>query len=1083
MATETKAYEPLKLNLTPQCVESQEWTYGIDNTGTRFNDVATYCLILSDGSTLEWSQDGSSNSWTPQLIEWSANIQAAADNAGLKWFVEPRFVDNPNPPNIDGTINGPGGTASGLPGAPSVPIAVALVDGGMAWRYVNFQICPGQPVPVRAFRKTSQLYGDGEFELTAAGAVLGPIQEFWVCADCDGKDSGSLLWLKKDPENPEELIQAEDGEIPNCYYPCGTLALTESPPDRTCEFFFSEACDNVNEPDDDANWTNLVTRRATVCQGEQIGVEYFVPDPADESALIPYDLVGEFVDCDTGDVIELPPIECDNPQVKKFWRIDSDGPNGINGERWYANAVPFGTTATAFTGLKEHINGAADEAVVITNNWILNDLDFPATPGFDTSQELYYAWIYLDKPTILREPNGNSGEWLAAYMGGCGQAPRKVAEFGPTTAADSGLGDFIELSPGLYQIAFHVNDFSVYGGIQLQESTDGGQTFTNFPMARTWATQPEISCDCVQICDGILTELDGTVIEFDPNTMSWCEIKCPEIVIPEDTIPDYEFETTDGCDSVDGDQANYVTITRETVFINGTPTTTFYTNYGDEATQAEYTLIGDFVDCATGEIIDDPEPPPCESTSYAGLLWRVKDTAQLLTTVDYWGGPNYPTGQASAPHANVSDIFTVSSDGKTLEHSVGPPSATFTAAFTDIRTSNADFIAASGAGDRTGTSGNDQIRVRGYVVLNETALLRDVNPNTGERGGIWLNQCCAGSLQLIYEDTTDSVPGDTGIFDGVRVPAGIHYFEAVTSDLSAWQGFQLDASFDDGANYEPLPIYDIKPEYECIALSRCDDTGVLLHADTGEVITVGVDDLRCEPPACIAASTTDALLSELIELQKRPMCAKETFYKVTLPEQGTVEQKWEANASPRITTDDSYKTAAFTLTDDCGLPAHANGAADTTVSNTLSQTTNINNPGIPDQAQSDFWIYLDEDSELGAATGQAEASGIWIGCDIKSMSEIQDGVWPNTDATVLGDYAPGIYRVRLYHDDEGTSGTTRLTANGSLIPAYATKPTVEVVKGWCCDDGNFYNLDKSETLDPAEWVCDDPRCKTGCLTC
>ena len=33
---------------------------------------------------------------------------------------------------------------------------------------------------------------------------------------------------------------------------------------------------------------------------------------------------------------------------------------------------------------------------------------------------------------------------------------------------------------------------------------------------------------------------------------------------------------------------------------------------------------------------------------------------------------------------------------------------------------------------------------------------------------------------------------------------------------------------------------------------RCDDTGVLLNADTDEVVTLGPDDLRCEPPACIA---------------------------------------------------------------------------------------------------------------------------------------------------------------------------------------------------------------------------------------
>ena len=840
-------YEDITIGACPSnlvCAESQEWTYGVDNTGTRYNDVATYCLELSDGSVLEWSQAGASTSWTPQLIEWSTNIQAAADAAGLQWFVEPRYVDNPNPSNIDGTINGPGGDPSGLPGAPSAPIAEALIAGGMAWRYVNFQICPGQPVPTRAYRKTSALFGDGVYELTAAGAILGPIQKFWICTEC-GEEP---VWYLED-----SVTLAEAGQIPNCWEPCGTLALTESPPDRECEFFFSEACDNVGEPDDDTNWTNLVTRRATVCQGVQIGVDYFVPDPSDPAALIAYDLIGDFVDCDTGDVIELPPIECDNPQVKKIWRITSEGVNGINAQRWLTNAGAHGPTGGLFTDCKTHINGAADETVLVTDNWNLNDLDFPATGSdFATSQELYYAWIYLPKPAVLQDNNGNTGEWLSAFLGGCGQKPKKVAESGNTATGSVGLGQFAEVPAGLYQIVLQVSDLSVYGGINILESQDGGATFSAFPMSRTYAQQPEINCDCIAVCDATITELDGTPITFDADTMSWCEIKCPEITVASDAIPDYEFDIVDGCDSVDGNQANFVNVSRETVFVDGVPTTTFYTNYGNESLQAEYTLIGEFVDCATGEPINEPEPPPCESTSYAGVLWRVKDTASLLTTVDYWGGPNFPTGQTSAPHGNVSDIFTVSANGSTLEHVNGAPSVTFAAGFTDIRTSNANFIAATGAGSSTGTSGNDQIRVRGYVILNEPALLRDVNPNTGERGGIWLNKCCAGSLELIYEDTTDSVSGDTGIFDGVRVPAGRHYFEAVTSDLSAWQGFQLDASYDDGATYAPLPIYDIKPQYECIPLSRCDDTGVLLHADTGEIITVGENDLRCEPPACVA---------------------------------------------------------------------------------------------------------------------------------------------------------------------------------------------------------------------------------------
>lgn len=530
-----------------ECVESQEWTYGIDNTGTFYSDVATYEIALSDGSTLSFSQDGSSGSWTAQLTEWANNIQAAADAAGLAWFVEPRFIDNSNPSNIDGTINGPGGTPSGLPGAPSVPIALALFDGGMAWRYVNFQICPGQPVPVSATRLTSTRFGDDPFDLTAAGAVLGPIQRFFVCREC----GVAPLWYLEDG-----VTLANAGQIPNCYEPCGTLALTDAPPDRDCTFEIDVACDN-NNSQNTVDFTNTITRRATICNGEQIKVDYFQADPNDPSALI------------------------------------------------------------------------------------------------------------------------------------------------------------------------------------------------------------------------------------------------------------------------------------------------------------NYTLVGDFVDCATGEPVAVPVPE-CNTAAYAGKLWRISDETTQEATVDWWATSTFPAGSNAAPHGNVSDIFTVSADGRTLEHVNGPADVTFTLPTGDVRTSNANFVSAVGAASTAETSGNDQIRVRGYVILETDALLRDTNTNTGERGGIWINRCCAGDLTLLFEDTTDSVTNDTGVFDGVRIPKGIHYFEAVTSDLSAWQGFELSASYDDGETYSPLAIYSSKPAYNCVTLLRCNDSGVLIDRNTGDVVEILPTDLSCEPPVCDPCGCPDS---------------------------------------------------------------------------------------------------------------------------------------------------------------------------------------------------------------------------------
>lgn len=508
------------------CVESQEWTYGIDNTGTSFREDNTIRITLSDGTSFEYNQPPTTG-WTPQMELWGQEIQQAADNAGIKWFVETRFRNASNPADLSG--------GGGFSGPPSLVVSNALTN--MLWRYVNIQICPGQPVPVDGEIIASSNPARVGTKLTTNGAVKGPLQRFFVCREC-GKEP---VWYLDDG-----ITLAEAGQIPNCFEPCGVLSQLPSPPENDCTFEIDVACDS-NGSTNTVDFTNTITRRATVCNGEQIAVDYFQADPNDANALIPYDLVGEFVDCASGEPLPLPPVSC-------------------------------------------------------------------------------------------------------------------------------------------------------------------------------------------------------------------------------------------------------------------------------------------------------------EESVYAGLLYRLNESATSELTVDWWAGDNYEPN-TSAPHDNVTNIFTVSADGRTLEHVNGAPSFSFTQTDTNVNTgSNAFAVAVEGTRDQT--SGTDQLRIRGYVNLQEPALLRDTNNNTGERGGIWINKCCAGSLELLFEDTTDSVAGDTSIFDGVLIPAGIHYIEVATSDLSAWQGFELSASFDDGATYNPLEIYSSKPKYDCIALVRCVDTGLLLDRNTGEVIEIRDTDLNCPPFEC-----------------------------------------------------------------------------------------------------------------------------------------------------------------------------------------------------------------------------------------
>lgn len=296
MAIEVVSASPY---LPGQCVESQEWTYGVDNTGTRFNDTATYEVLMSNGSSFTFEQTPTGN-WSQQLQQWATAMQAQVDAKGLLWDVEPRFVDNPNPPNIDGTINGPGGTPSGLPGAPSSDLAERLIAGGMAWRYVNIQICAGQPVPTRMRRIASVIYGDDPYDLLTVGALLGPLRKFIGCFLCGEPPKFYEM---------DGVTEVEGGAVPRWFDPCGTYLLMPSPPGPVCQFVTTVGCDNGG-----ADPNAQITRTAKFCDGDQISVEYFSEDPTDPAALVEYTLVGDFVDCDDPTVVlddpEPEPSEC-----------------------------------------------------------------------------------------------------------------------------------------------------------------------------------------------------------------------------------------------------------------------------------------------------------------------------------------------------------------------------------------------------------------------------------------------------------------------------------------------------------------------------------------------------------------------------------------------------------------------------------------------------------------------------------------------------------------------------------------------------------------------------------------------------
>ena len=525
-----------------ECIESQEWTYGIDNTGTDYAwPAAEYVIQLSDGSSLTFNQTTASNGgWTQQLTEWAASIQSAADNAGLNWLVEPRFVSS-DPNNLSG--------GGGLPSPPSVNIAKELYLGGMRGRYVNIQICPAQPVPISASvvshsnsPRLNGIYdnnGRVGYDLVTAGAILGDINKFYVCRSC-----GEVpIWYLEDG-----VTLATLGQIPFCKEPCGTLSLLPPPPDRSCEFFVETACDR-NNSENTAGFIQGIIRKVTYCEGKPAFVEYYTTDPNDPTAFVDYELVDAFVDCTTGQIIDEPQPECDmTTYVGNLWVLENYT-EGYNVDWWApadyggigtSSAAPHGNVSSIFTSngtTLTHVNGAPDVSFIYnSSNLNTNNPDFLAivgasstqTSGFD--QLRTYRYVAFPQDVVISDINSNIGERGGVWVNECCSSGLNLVSerTSETNNANPGVFNNVTIPAGIHYIEMATSDLSAFQGMQLSYSIDDG--VTQIPLIGS-TTKPRYTCIPVLRCEVSGNLINGetgeliTVGEFD----SWCEPKgCQE---------------------------------------------------------------------------------------------------------------------------------------------------------------------------------------------------------------------------------------------------------------------------------------------------------------------------------------------------------------------------------------------------------------------------------------------------------------------------------------------------------------------------------------------------------------------------
>ena len=349
-------------------------------------------------------------------------------------------------------------------------------------------------------------------------------------------------------------------------------------------------------------------------------------------------------------------------------------------------------------------------------------------------------------------------------------------------------------------------------------------------------------------CDGVVSPMmwvNPTTGIVEPVPVAdlppeGCVVCAEEVFPPTPVSPSPQQEYIQGCDNgvvIDEDTGDLQAVVAQINYSVTPPVITYFVTDGDGGL-LEYNngdgLVGQLVDCASKKPITIK--PPCEDCVPLGNLWGpVVDPALIGWKVSYWQ-PSALGGNA-APHGNASDIFTVSGD--TLTHVNGDPDYTAIINSSDIATSSATFLNALGLTSNADTNGSDQILLEGYYNFTSAAQITDTNTNSGERGAVYIQQCCQGDLEKLFEKTTDTTGGaGSGVYSDLGTPQGLHKVVVGYSDFSAWMGHEASVSYDGGNTLEPFIPSGAKPIIDCVPVVKCKDSGAIVHAVTGELVEV-----------------------------------------------------------------------------------------------------------------------------------------------------------------------------------------------------------------------------------------------------
>lgn len=263
-----------------QCKKSKTLYTVIDNTKTRFNWEADYLVTFSDGSTTTITQTPQAG-WSQQINHWADIFGTAIDEKCDAYKIGAHCNLLPN----------------GCGGVPPPPTEIQGTIPEMLWRYLQISACSTCPAIVNV----EIVEVNGAAIEPARPLVMkfteGEEIRYDYCHLC-GED-GTLYYQGT-------LDEVLENDLPLCLFECSE----EFPeiPATVCSFLVNEeGCDNLGTEDmaDDVP----VIRICDICDGEILCSFYEEVNGAIEDYNNGEGLIGDFVDCESGDVIGEPEPE------------------------------------------------------------------------------------------------------------------------------------------------------------------------------------------------------------------------------------------------------------------------------------------------------------------------------------------------------------------------------------------------------------------------------------------------------------------------------------------------------------------------------------------------------------------------------------------------------------------------------------------------------------------------------------------------------------------------------------------------------------------------------------------------------